>query len=44
VLWHVEGREILDIVFKGDGTGELDASMKAIVLFFEEASWRCNLQ
>lgn len=43
MLWHVEGREILDIVFRGAGTGELDTSMKGIMLFFEEASWRCNL-
>jgi len=43
VLWHVEGREIIDIQFKGAGHGALDASMKGIMVFFEEASWRCNL-
>jgi hypothetical protein len=43
LIWHVEGREIIDVQFRGAGHGELDASAKAIALFFEEASWRCNL-
>jgi hypothetical protein len=43
VLWHVEGREIIDLQFRGAGHGELDKSMAAIALFFEEAAWRCNL-
>lgn len=43
VLWHVEGREIVDIVFKGAGTGDLDTSMRAIVKFFEDGNATCNL-
>lgn len=43
VLWHVEGREIVDIVFKGAGTGDLDDSMTQIVAFFENGNRLCNL-
>jgi len=43
VLWHVEGREIVDIVFRGAGTGDLDGSMTRIVEFFENGNRLCNL-
>lgn len=43
VLYHVEGREIVDIVFRGAGTDELDASMKQILSFFEDGNRLCNL-
>lgn len=43
VLWHVEGREIIDIQFKGAGTGGLQASMAVICAFFERGNMECNL-
>lgn len=43
VLYHVEGKEIVDIVFKGAGSGDLDASMRVIVKFFEDGNCACNL-
>lgn len=43
VLWHVEGREIIDLQFKGAGTGSLDASMAVICNFFERGNMECNL-
>jgi len=43
ILWHVEGREIIDIVFKGAGTGGLDASTAAVCQFFERGNMECNL-
>jgi len=34
VIYHVDGKEIVDIVFKGAGTGQLDESMTVITEFF----------
>lgn len=38
VHYHVEGKEIVDLVFRGHGTGELDSAMRVIVPFFQELS------
>lgn len=43
VLYHVEGREIVDVVFRGAGSGELDASMQVIAKFFEDGNRTCNM-
>lgn len=43
VLWHVDGREIVDVVFKGAGTGDLAGSMSQILAFFENGNIACNL-
>lgn len=43
VLWHVEQREIIDIVFKGSGHGTLADSMGIVCSFFERGNRECNL-
>lgn len=43
LLFHVEGREILDLQFQGDGHYALDISMHAILEFLERGSLECNL-
>lgn len=43
VLWHVEGREIVDIQFRGAGHGVLDESMAIVCAFFERGNRLCNL-
>jgi hypothetical protein len=42
-LWHVEGREIIDIQFLGAGHGQLDSSMRFLCGFFERGNMECNL-
>lgn len=44
VHFHVEGKQVIDLVFKGAGTGGLDASMAVICGFFERGNRECNLQ
>lgn len=42
VFWHVEGREIIDIQFRGAGHGSLAESMGIVSAFFERGNMEVN--